>query len=80
MIGTDNSANLSIAMGTATPKAVKPILAKWAMLKARIAEAVCTMVKVDTHSMPVDFMTKWLSKEKAAKAIAYLTNSRNAVW
>jgi hypothetical protein len=36
VIGTDNSANLAIAMGTATPARVKPDLIKWASIKERI--------------------------------------------
>ena len=38
------------------------------------------MSKVDTAVMPVDFMTKWLKHEKMTEQLAYLINSRHAVW
>ena len=38
------------------------------------------MVKVDTANMPVDFMTKWIKHEKMLAQLAYITNSRHAVW
>ena len=36
--------------------------------------------KVDTAVMPVDFMTKWLKSSKMEEQLAYLINSRHAVW
>ena len=38
------------------------------------------MAKVDTSVMPVDFLTKWLKAEKVEQQLAYLINSRHAVW
>ena len=80
IIGTDNSANLAITLGTATPARAKPDLIKWASLKDRIRRQVATMTKVDTAVMPVDFMTKWLKSSKMEEQLAYLINSRHAVW
>ena len=80
LIGTDNSANLALAMGTATPQRAKHDLIKWASLKDRIKRKIATMTKVPTDAMPVDFITKWLQKEKAEKQLAYIINSRHAVW
>jgi hypothetical protein len=80
VIGTDNSANLAIALGTATPARAKPDLIKWASLKDRIHRKVVTMTKIDTNVMPVDFMTKWLKSSKMEEQLAYLINSRHAVW
>ena len=79
LIGTDNSANLSIAMETATPSRIKLHLGRWAALKERVRRGVCTLGKIGTHVMPVDFLTKWLCKAKLEDAVAYLANSRNAV-
>ncbi len=67
-------------MGTASPARAKPDLLKWACLKDRIKRQLVTMTKIDTDVMPVDFMTKWLKKEKVDAMIAYLINSRHAVW
>ena len=53
---------------------------KWASLKDRLRCKIHTMTKVDTAVMPVDFMTKWLKYEKMVEQLAYLINSRHAVW
>jgi hypothetical protein len=80
VLGTDNSANLSIALGTATPARAKPDLIAWASIKDRIDRKILTMGKVDTDVMCVDFMTKWIKHDKMEEQLAYLTNSRHAVW
>ena len=80
LLGTDNSANLAIAMGTASPARSKPDLIKWASLKDRIKRKLTTMTKIPTAVMPVDFMTKWMRKEKVEEQVAYLINAQHAVW
>ena len=80
VLGTDNSANLSIALGTATPSRSKPDLIHWAPLRDRIRRKVIAMVKVATAAMPVDFMTKWLKYDKMLQQLNYLINARHAVW
>lgn len=77
VLGTDNSANLSIAMGTATPQRAKPDLPTWASLKDRIRRKLVHMTKVGTDAMPVDFMTKGTVMEMQ---LAYIINSRHTVW
>ena len=67
-------------MGTANPQRVKPSLVHWASLKDRVRRQIVLLAKVLTDSMPVDFMTKWMKAEKVKAQIAYLTNSRHAVW
>ena len=80
VIGTDNSANLSLALGTATPSHSKPDLINWAPLRDRIKRKVISMAKVDTASMPVDFMTKWIKHDKMQQQLNYMINSIHAVW
>ena len=80
VLGTDNSANLAISMGTAQPQRVKASLTQWACLKDRIKRGVAMMTKIDTDKMPVDFMTKWIKGEKMQAQLAYLLNSQHAVW
>ena len=80
IIGTDNSANLSLALGTATPSRSKPDLINWAPLRDRIKRKVISMAKVDTASMPVDFMTKWIKYDKMQQQLNYMINSIHAVW
>ena len=79
IIGTDNSANLTLSNGTATPGRAKHALRRWAAIRSRVASGVCRIVKVDTDSMPVDFMTKHKGRKLIDASVAYLTNSRNRV-
>ena len=72
--------NVTIANGTAIPSRTKADLLKWAQLRDRIKRDVVKMGKVCTDKMPVDFMTKWLKWSKVDEMVAYLTNSRHAVW
>ena len=67
-------------MGSATPARVKPDLLVWASLRDRIKRKICALAKVATAVMPVDFMSKWLKKERVEEQIAYLLNARHAVW
>jgi hypothetical protein len=53
-----NSATLTLSAGTATPGRAKHALRRWAAIRMRVASGACRVVKVDTDSMPVDFMTK----------------------
>jgi hypothetical protein len=79
IVGTDNSANLSLSSGTATPGRAKHALRRWAAIRLRVASGACRVVKVDTDSMPVDFMTKHKGRKLIDASVAYLTNSRNRV-
>jgi len=79
IIGTDNSANLTLSAGTATPGRAKHALRRWAAVRMRVASGACRVVKVDTDSMPVDFMTKHKGRKLIDASVAYLTNSRNRV-
>ena len=54
-------------------------LARWNALRDRVRRGVCTVVKIATKVMPVDFLTKWCAKAKVEESIEYLTNARNAV-
>jgi hypothetical protein len=79
MIGTDNSANLTLGLGTATPGKAKHAVRRWAHIRAHVRQGNITLAKVDTASMPVDFMTKWKGKKQTDTAVAYLTNSKNMI-
>jgi hypothetical protein len=79
MIGTDNSANLTLGLGTATPGKAKYAMRRWAHIRGQVRQGNITLAKVDTASMPVDFMTKWKGKKQTDTAVAYLTNSKNMI-
>ena len=76
IIGTDNSANLTLGLGTATPGKAKHALRRWAHIRAQVRQGTITLAKVDTASMPVDFMTKWKGKKQTDTAVAYITPMR----
>ena len=48
LIGTDNSANLALAMNAATPSRIKPHLRRWLALKARVQAGMVIVSKIDT--------------------------------
>ena len=79
MIGTDNSANLTLGLGTATPGKAKHAMRRWAHIRAQVRLGTITLAKVDTVSMPVDFMTKWKGKKQTDTAVNYLTNAKNQI-
>jgi hypothetical protein len=79
VIGTDNSANLTLSLGTATPGKAKHALKRWATIRARVRQGIITIAKVDTASMPVDFMTKWKGRKQTDTAVAYITNAKNQI-
>ena len=79
VIGTDNSANLTLSLGTATPGKAKHAMRRWATIRTRVRQGIVTIVKVDTASMPVDFMTKWKGRKQTDVAVAYITNSKNQI-
>jgi hypothetical protein len=79
VIGTDNSANLTLSLGTATPGKAKHALKRWATIRARVRQGIVTIAKVDTASMPVDFMTKWKGRKQTDTAVAYITNAKNQI-
>jgi hypothetical protein len=79
IIGTDNSANLTLGLGTATPGKAKHALRRWAHIRAQVRQGTVKLVKIDTNSMPVDFMTKWKGKKQTDIAVAYITNSKNQI-
>jgi hypothetical protein len=79
MIGTDNSANLTLGLGTATPGKAKYAMRRWAHIRGQVRQGNVTLAKVDTASMPVDFMTKWKGKKQTDTAVAYLTNAKNQI-
>ena len=83
VIGTDNSANLTLSLGTATPGKAKHALKRWATIRARVRQGIVTIAKVDakvdTASMPVDFMTKWKGRKQTDMAVAYITNAKNQI-
>jgi hypothetical protein len=79
VIGTDNSANLTLSLGTATPGKAKHAMKRWATIRARVRQGIVTIAKVDTASMPVDFMTKWKGRKQTDTAVAYITNAKNQI-
>jgi hypothetical protein len=78
-LGTDNKANLTIAMETGTPSRLKHALRRYQVLQSRVRDGIITMGHVPDADNPADFLTKFVSAKKLEKSVAYLTNSANVV-
>ena len=76
LIGTDNLANHSTAMGLGCPSRSKHFLRRYFVLKQRIKAEECTLVHVPGDDMPADALTKWVTKDKYNRSMTYLTNDR----
>ena len=48
-------------------------------LTARIARGLAKVVHLPDVEMPVDFLTKWVTKKKIDASVSYLTNAANRV-
>ena len=55
------------------------MLRKWQNLQARVQRALVRVLHVGDPSMPVDFLTKWVTLKKVNASVVYLTNVYNRV-
>ena len=55
------------------------MLRNYITLQQRVAEGDIVVRHVPDSENPSDFLTKWLSQEKAEASVAYATNPGNAV-
>ena len=69
-----SSAQVTSLEGTATK--MKHMLRHIHTVMARVLSGENLVRHVPGEEMPGDFLTKWVSGEKAKQSVAYLTNSR----
>ncbi len=80
VVGTDSMSNRAVGMkaGGAAGRS-KHCLRRWTIIRQRVLAGVCHLVHVPGVEMVVDFLTKWVGKEKYEASWRYLVNYRNRV-
>ena len=79
VIATDSLANALVSRRQGTTVKVRHQLRRWQALTARIVRGLVKVVHLPDIEMPVDFLTKWVSKKKVDASVCYLTNAANRV-
>jgi len=79
LICTDSISNALASKGQAPSTRVKHMLRKWQNLQMRVKRALVRVLHVGDPSMPVDFLTKWVTLKKVNASVIYLTNFYNRV-
>ena len=78
-IGSDNSANVSIASGRSNPTRMRHAARRYTAFLERLAQGEVEVGHVPDEENPSDFLTKWVKKDKIGASLQYLCNTRNAV-
>ena len=79
VIATDSLANALVSRRQGTTVKVRHQLRRWQALTARIVRGLVKVVHLPDIEMPVDFLTKWVTKKKVDASVYYLTNAANRV-
>ena len=79
VIATDSLANALVSRRQGSTVLVRHLLRRWQALTARIARGLAKVVHLPDVEMPVDFLTKWVTKKKIDASVWYLTNAANRV-
>ena len=79
VIATDSLANALVSRRQGSTVLVRHLLRRWQALTARIARGLAKVVHLPDVEMPVDFLTKWVTKKKIDASVSYLTNAANRV-
>ena len=79
IIATDSLSNALVSRRQGTTVLVRHQLRRWQALTARISRGLAKVVHLPDAEMPVDFLTKWVSKKKIDASVWYLTNGANRV-
>ena len=72
MLGSDNLANVQVAMRQGAANRSKHMLRRYYTLMRRINSGVISVVHVKDEHNPADFLTKWLPKAKLSQSISYI--------
>ena len=79
VIATDSLSNARVARRQGTTVKVRHQLRRWQALTARIVRGLVKVVHIPDAEMPVDFLTKWVTKKKVDASVAFLSNTINRV-
>ena len=75
LVGTDSLSHQQVVNRHAGAGRSKPFIKQYVIMTQRIASNDLTVGHIADEHMPSDFLTKWVSKRKLLKSIAYATNS-----
>ena len=78
VVGTDNLASQLIGGNIGNAARVRHALRRWFTFQQRVARKEATLIHVPDTENAVDFLGKFVSKEKYTRSVEYLTNARNA--
>ena len=79
VVATDSLSNALVSRRQGTTVKVRHQLRRWQALTARIVRGIVKVVHLPDVQMPVDFLTKWVTKKKVEASVEYLTNALNRV-
>jgi hypothetical protein len=71
-IGTDNLANMQVAMRRGAAGRSRHLLRRYYVLRQRIRDGECQVTHVPDAENPSDFLTKWVPADKLRKSLAYV--------
>ena len=77
LLGSDNSANVTVLNGMGTPSRIKHAMRRYAITMHRVSEGEIKLCHIADVENPADFLTKWVVGRKFNDSIAYATGSRN---
>ena len=78
-LGTDNSANASLASGRANPSRLRHAARRYTAFLQRVSRGAVEVGHVRDEENPSDFLTKFLKKDKVRRSLEFATNARNFV-
>ena len=59
----------------ATPGKSRYCLRVWAIIQARVQAGECCIGHIPDADNPSDFLSKWVSRDKASQSLRYVTNT-----
>jgi hypothetical protein len=74
LLTTDNLANQRVGAGLGGPTRSRHFLRRYFALKQRLQRGEVTLRYTPDASMPADFLTKWIPREKLERSIAFACN------
>ena len=77
-IGSDNLANAMVAGGQGLATNLRHCLRRYHVVRQRVDRGEIEIGHVPDVENNTDFLTKWVSKAKYDKSVAYACNTRNA--
>ena len=75
-IGTDNKANMQVAMRRGGASRARHLLRRYLVLMQRIQDGECRVVHIPDEENPADFLTKFVPAAKLRRSLRYVTGAQ----